>query len=369
VSDWVAGALQPKVSQRRERLAASAKPIVLSALAASVAWLVARDVLGHAAPYFAPVAALVVIGLTVGQRLRRASELAIGQAVGILAADALVAAIGTGAAQIGLVIGLAMTLAVLVDRGPLLTQQAAVSAALVATIQPPASGLAAGRFVDALVGGATALLVGLVLPTDPLALVRREARPLLEEVAGTLDAIAAALTSRDREAAATALERARALDQRTTHLREALEASREALRYAPTRRSARVPVAMHAIAAGQLDLAVRNVRVLARRALRAVERADEIPEPLPVAARGLANAARELDRQLAQGRSDGSVQERALAAAGLATACLDDSPSLSVTVLVAQVRSTALDVMQAAGMEMTDALQALEHIEPAGPRR
>ncbi|MGZ8649913.1 MAG: FUSC family protein [Solirubrobacteraceae bacterium] len=122
-------------SVRRDRLAASVKPILLAALAASLAWFIARYVLGQRAPFFAPIAALVVIGLTVGQRARRAVELAVGQAVGILVADALIGVIGIGVVQIALVIVLAMVTAVLVGSGPLLTQQAATSAARVATIQ------------------------------------------------------------------------------------------------------------------------------------------------------------------------------------------------------------------------------------------
>src|ERR1700736_3986829 len=66
------------------------KPIGSSALAAAVAWLIARHVAGHAGPFFAPVAALMVSGLTVGQRALRALELTVGQALGILCADLLV---------------------------------------------------------------------------------------------------------------------------------------------------------------------------------------------------------------------------------------------------------------------------------------
>jgi uncharacterized membrane protein YgaE (UPF0421/DUF939 family) len=125
---------------RQERIAAGARPILHSAVAASLAWLVATELVGHEQPFFAPISAVITLGLTVGERRRRAVELAIGVAVGIAIADALVAAIGTGTWQIGIVVALAMAGAALVGGGPLLASQAAASAVLVATLQPPEGG-------------------------------------------------------------------------------------------------------------------------------------------------------------------------------------------------------------------------------------
>ena len=79
----------------------SARPILQTAVAASLAWLVATELVGHDQPFFAPISAVVTLGLTVGERRRRAVELAIGVAVGIAIADLLVAPIGTGTWQIG----------------------------------------------------------------------------------------------------------------------------------------------------------------------------------------------------------------------------------------------------------------------------
>ncbi len=93
---------------RRERIIASARPILHTSLAAAIAWLVATELVGHSAPFFAPISAVVTLGLTVGQRRRRAVELAIGVALGIAIADLLVAGIGTGTWQIAVIVALAM---------------------------------------------------------------------------------------------------------------------------------------------------------------------------------------------------------------------------------------------------------------------
>src|SRR4051794_41664518 len=51
--------------------------IAQCAVAAGVAWFVAKDLLGHTAPFFAPVAAVVSLGTSYGQRLRRAAAAAL----------------------------------------------------------------------------------------------------------------------------------------------------------------------------------------------------------------------------------------------------------------------------------------------------
>jgi hypothetical protein len=44
---------------RRERIVAGARPILHSAVAASLAWLVATEVVGHEQPFFAPISAVI----------------------------------------------------------------------------------------------------------------------------------------------------------------------------------------------------------------------------------------------------------------------------------------------------------------------
>src|SRR4051812_37243381 len=184
--------------QRFERLALASRSIVQIAIAATAAWLVADEVLGHPRPIFAPISAVVVLGLSVGQRLERAVELALGVAVGLAIADLIVRVTGVGAWQIALILLLSTSIAVLLGSGQLFASQAAISAVLVATL-PAGSSPSFGRFFDSLAGGIIAIAVsGLVLPAKPLVLLRRSVTPLLEELAATLEDVAAALESRDR---------------------------------------------------------------------------------------------------------------------------------------------------------------------------
>jgi len=259
--------------------------------------------------------------------------------------------IGTGTLQLALVVALATSAAIFLGSGQMLATQAAVSAALVATLQPPTDGISFARFLDALVGGGVALVINaLVLPARPLDLMRRAAEPLLEELAAALEDVAVAVERRDRELAVASLERARAIDELSARFGEAVDVSRETTRYAPPRRRARGAVESYADAAGRIDLAVRNVRVLARGTIRALSLDENVPPEIAGALRDLAEAVRGLAGALEDPERDGAVREPALRAAAQATLVLEATGNLSVSVIVGQIRSTAADLLAATGM-------------------
>ena len=81
---------------RVARLRAKSWHIGQAALAAGAAWFIAKELLGHPNPFFAPIAAVVSLGTSYGQRLRRVAEVTLGVAIGVLIADIVVILIGTG---------------------------------------------------------------------------------------------------------------------------------------------------------------------------------------------------------------------------------------------------------------------------------
>jgi F0F1-type ATP synthase assembly protein I len=347
---------------RAERVKLAARSIAQVTLAAVIAWLIATELVGHAQPFFAPVSAIITLGLTLGQRGRRAVEVIVGVTLGIAVGDMLVLVLGTGAWQLAVVVGLAMTVALLLGSGQMFAQQAAVSAALVATLQPPTDGVTFARALDALIGGGTALLVNaLVLPADPAKLVRRAALPVLRELAAVLDDLAAAVEVRDVEAVQAGLDRARAIDTLERDFEEALDVGRETAWLIPPRRRALGTVETYASAAVQIDLAVRNVRVLARGIRRAVDLEENVPEEIVGALRDLAQAVGALDDVL--GEEDAAraavVRARALSAAGKAAVVLERTSNMSVTVVVGQIRSTAVDILRGSGLSYEDAADAV----------
>ena len=347
---------------RAERLRTATRAILQATIAATLAWIVATEIVGHPRPFFAPVSAMITLGLTQGQRGRRAVEIVLGVTLGIAVADLLVLELGTGWWQLGLVVALSMSVALLLGSGQMFAQQAAVSAALVATLQPPDGGVSFARAVDALLGGGIALAVSaLVLPANPIRMVREAAAPVLDELAAVLEDVAGALQRRDAAAAQSALDRGRGIEELAHDLDEALTVGRETARLAPPRRRSLGTVDVYTDAAAQIDLAVRNVRVLARGARRAIDLDENVPPEIAGALRSLAEAVRALGAAIDDPGAAGAVREPAVRAAVEATRVLESTGNLSVSVIVGQVRSTAVDLLRGSGMSYDEAADAVRN--------
>jgi len=249
------------------RLQANWRWFAQAALATAGSWAAAQQLFGHPRPIFAPVAGLIAVSTTLGQRRRYAVEMVLGIALGVGIADALFTVIGAGTWQIAAIVVGAMVVAVALDGSVVLVSEAAVSALLVVTVQQPGSGLSGARFLDSLLGGVIGLIVTSVLPASPGRTVHRAAAVMLAEIAATLEEVAQALERRDADPAERAWTRASEIDPDV--LREALDAGRETLRLAPWLRGTRAQFDRYARAYTQIDNAVTSVEALSRGAVRA----------------------------------------------------------------------------------------------------
>ena len=357
--EQAAEASRAGIRTRRERIIATARPILQTSVAASLAWLIATEVVGHPSPFFAPISAVITLGLTIGERRRRAVELAIGVSVGIAIADLLVSWIGSGTWQVGVVTGLAMLAATLVGGGTLLASQAGASAVLVATLQPP-EGFDFTRSLDALVGSATALVVGsLLLPVDPVRLVREALGPVLDRLAAVLQRIADALEHRDAaeaDAAVTAIGR---LDMRYDQVAATLGAAGDAARISVTRRGTLGRLERYVVGVAEIGVAIEDVRALARGATRALALDDSTPPEVIAAIRALDEAVRDLAIMLEDEADPGEAQEAVMRAVRLANAVLAETSNMSALYLVGQVRLIATDLLRASGVERAEASQTV----------
>src|SRR3954466_3215694 len=231
-------------------------PIAHTAAAAVLAWYVALLLLPDPRPAFASIAGVIAVGATYGQRGTRAAELIGGVVVGLSVADVIVRAIGVGPLQMGLMVVIAMSTAVVLGGGALLVTEAAVSALLLlATVDPTLAtggpGLSPMRFAEALIGGAVALgVTSLFFPPDPALIVGRAVQAVFAELGRSLERIPAAPAGggpgrggrapRPAGGAAggaqRALESAREIDSHIDALDDAFAAGRETARLAPPRR-------------------------------------------------------------------------------------------------------------------------------------
>ena len=297
------------------RLRGRVWPILQTAFAAVAAYYLAKLLLDESRPVFASIAAVICIGATYGERRQRALELIGGVVLGIGMADLLLHLIGTGPLQLGLLVVLAMGVAVVLGGGPILVTEAAVSAILLVLIEPTGSGLPPARLFEALIGGGVALAISaLAFPQDPVLLVGRSVQTIFGELGGALARIADALDNRDPAQAEAALAAVRELDGGIRELEHALGVAHETARWSPGRRSARPEIVRYARSARHIDYAVRNTRVLARHVARFLRAGGDVPEELSAALRDLTAATWALAAALEEpNRAHGEVRRPRLA--------------------------------------------------------
>ena len=353
---------------RLARLKGTAGQIIQAAAAAGTAWLIAGTLVGHKGPFFAPLAALIALSATRGQRARQALELMLGVALGVGVGDLLIGAIGTGFAQLTLVIGLAMCAATLLNASGVLFTEAAVSAALVASVEPSTRGFPPDRFLDALIGGAIALLFSqLLFPAHPLKVVEEAATSVVDGLASTLDDVADALESGDLDAAEAALVQSRAVSEDWADFQRALAVGHEAIRYAPRRRRLRGRMSEYEGVELPLDLLIRDVQVLARAVVRALRIGDPVPTEAVGALRDLARSAGRIAREFEESTGDQAGRELALRAAREASACVPEQ-NLSLGMLVGHTQATAADLLRTLGLERDPAHDAVGEAAVEGQR-
>jgi uncharacterized membrane protein YccC len=357
--------VRPKLAQRPDGVRAALWPLLQTALAGAVAWELARLVPGHDRPLFAPIIAIVAMGISSGRRARQAVRLVLGATLGIAVADVLVRLLGSGAVQLGVILFASLVLARTLSREPIFVTQAGISALLVVAVERQTQGLAPERLIDALIGAAVALVMALLLfPVDPVLAVRRAAAPVFGDLEAALRETVAALAAGDVELA----ERARAHSFDEGRLDDAVSLGLGAARVAPRRRRARGRLAGYAEATQQLGSMARGTRVIAGSAAR-VLRARRAPAPeLAIAVEALADAVGAFRGWLdeADERERERVRRRALTAAG--RAAQTPTRELGGSTIVHLVQSIAVDLLRATGLDGAEVQRRLgEALAPAPP--
>jgi uncharacterized membrane protein YgaE (UPF0421/DUF939 family) len=318
-----------------------------SAVAAGIAWLVAEHALSVSRPLFAPIAAIISLGFTTGRRGRQAVSVVLGVAVGIAVADLIHVALGAGAAQIGLIVILAMSATLLVSESPGAVVQAGVTGLIVAATPQAHSGISAARLLEAAIGGGIALVFSqLLFPVDPQRRARDAVAELVEGIAATL-ADTRALLRAERDA--NVLDAALAVDRRRGELEETIAQAAETMRLTPRHHRRLGLLRRYDDARRWLDLAVRDLVNVSRGAGR-LER-DEERAAAAEAIAELAAAADALLPDVAAADPD-AVLARVEAAARVVPPA--DELSFSGAFVASSLLDLAEDLARAAGVAGDD---------------
>ncbi|MCW2795521.1 MAG: hypothetical protein JWM79_1018 [Nocardioides sp.] len=357
---WLRG--RTSVRGRIDRWKSKRWQIVQCALAAGVAWLIASDLLGHQTPFFAPVAAVVSLGTSYGQRLRRVVEVTLGVATGVFLADLLVSQLGSGWWQLAIVVGLAMSAAFLLDGGQLFVTQAAVQSIVVSTLIPD-PGAALTRWTDALVGGAVALVAATAVPAAPLRRPREQAAVVMRKTADLLRAAGEVMADGEAERGIELLADARSTDHLIRELQDAADEGMSVVASSPFRVRHKGNLRRMIELVDPLDRALRSTRVLVRQTAVAAYHRRPIPRSYSQLALDLADAVDVVATELANDRMAAAARPLLLAL-GEATGQVERADEMTAEVILVQLRSVIVDVLLLTGLSQMESTQAL----PPPPR-
>jgi uncharacterized membrane protein YgaE (UPF0421/DUF939 family) len=340
-------------SRALRRLGAHAWPLLQATAAATAAWVIARYLVDHRQPFFAPVAAVLALNASRGERGSNAVRLLVGVVVGIVVGELAVGALGGGYGTLALATFAAMAVAVVLGGARITIGQAAVSAILTVAVADGQAG--PQRLVDALIGAGTALVFSQFLfSPEPVALLRRAESAALEDMGDGLELTARALERDDEELAKQALSSMRDLRDRLAEVSRTRRASSRVVRHSLAWRMRMAPVARERENADHLDLLGGSCLMLTRTmlAMNAPDRRRLAPS-----VRELAGAVADLAKQPGDRPTRQQAAARALALARRATASTQQSQATLAASVAIQLVAT--DVMVFSGVDPEQAVDAV----------
>jgi hypothetical protein len=337
------------------RLVAGAPRLLQGTAAATLAWVIARYVFDHQEPFFAPVAAVIALNTSLGERGRNTVRLLQGVFVGIAVGEVTLLALEGGYGSLALATFVAMGIAIVLGGTRIVVAQAAVGAILTVAIADAEAGVQ--RLADALIGAGVALVFSQVLfSPEPVALVRRAEAQALSDLADGLERTAEALERGDEELAERAMSGMRDVRDRLAELARTRQAGTRAARRSAVWRSQVAPVVRESENAGHLDVLGVSCIVLMR---VAVASGAQGRDRLAPSIRQLSAALAELaeapgDREIRQSAADRALAvSRPFADSGTAA-------DASLAAADVAVRMVAVDLMTFAGVEPGEAANAVD---------
>jgi uncharacterized membrane protein YgaE (UPF0421/DUF939 family) len=320
-------------------------------LGTATAYFIATHVLHHQQAFFAPIACIIVLIAGAGLRGRTSYELVAGVSLGVLVGELLILGIGRGTWQMALVVTLTVIVGTLLGLKGLALTQSATSSVLLAAVIPVAGAgnPAITRFLDALVGGAVGLAMILLIPRNPVRDIDREVQGFLTRLAGILSRTAQALRTVDATLADLALAEARAMQPQVDSMTSTAANVTEIARMSPMRWKQRDHVETYVATVRDLDNAVRDARVLARKTSTLLRRGEVVPPEMDVAIDALARAIGIFADDLSENEDFEQARDELVAAARMASEALPDAMTMNSASIAAQIRSLAADLLYASG--------------------
>lgn len=330
-------------------------------IAATIAYAVAHFAFGHPTPALSLTVTISSLGFGRDARPKRVAETAIGMILGIALSETFLLLWGTGVWQLSVVLLIVFTIARSLSPSAGFAVAAGMQAMLVMVLPAPEGGVYT-RSIDGFVGGLVALLCTVIVPRNPLRLARRDARSLIGELESTVASLVSALRSADIDSAQSALERIRRSQPIIDEWTSSLEAAMGVARLSPFLRRHRGALERQQGMLAALDLATRNLRIIARRTEFLIR--DELPRPeiaelLSSLSTGINLIGQSLSNERAQVMAR---QDLTLIAVTLDPQRIIPDGRIAEKTLVVLLRPFVVDLLTATGMDADAARAALPEL-------
>jgi len=358
-----------------------------ASIAAALAYLVSGFVWNHEHPFFSSIVAFIIIGFGIEKKMRKIVEMSCGVMLGVLLGELARGLIGSGTWQILVVVFVAGMLSRFIDSSNLFGFQVAIQSLLVMIMPLTPSMTPGGRVLDAITGVLVAIVIHLLLSGDPRRLQSRAAASFYRELEDTLVSLALSARSGDRGIAQAALRNIREVSQKyTDEWTLANDVANEMATFSPTglRHAEDVGRLQHLLVGS--DRAMRNMRVIARREAEFLEAVrGDAHSTLADALLAARDAVLELSNAVSHEDVDFTEARRKLR-----LYCSYLSPEMLLrndegkrpgraghfegVTLTIQLRSLAIDLLQATGLSAAEAKRFLPSLvvvadgDAIGPR-
>jgi uncharacterized membrane protein YgaE (UPF0421/DUF939 family) len=207
--------------------------IVKTAFAAAFSWFIAASLLHSEYPYFAAVAAIITVQVTVADSVDKASQRIIGIIGGVLLSMLLGHWLQVGALSIFFIILVGMAISKALRMNPQIISQVAISSLLVLAFGQTREGYALERIIETIIGSVIAVLINaLIIPRNAVPDVERSILTFSDLSAATLLRLGALLQDREGSPQPGRTE-VDALIREAETCRKALDLADQSLKYNP----------------------------------------------------------------------------------------------------------------------------------------
>ncbi|WP_276496386.1 FUSC family protein [Pontibacter litorisediminis] len=238
--------------------------IVKTALAAAVSWLVATMVLGSEYPFFAPLAAILTVQVTVADSVEKATQRIIGIIGGVAVSLLIGHWLSISTFSIFLVILVGMGISKALRMNPQIVSQVAVSSFLVLAFGLQEEGYAVERVVETLMGSVVAVLINaLIVPQNALPEVENSMLAVGEQGTKTLQILASQLRQTEK-GQLVGRQETDALIAAAEQSMKSLQLAEQSLKYNPFLTHKRTRLSRLAIGVKRLEHITTQIRGIRR---------------------------------------------------------------------------------------------------------